>query len=159
MKKLLMLVLFVCFLAGLFAQVGFLGLYYGENYSTARSNLSNVGFILFKNWPVTKSMGLEDPDTYYQVDMYVNPSTSKLVGWCINFCDNLSEEDNEEILDEFIDLHGENFSIDEENQMIFWNLGGTKSLSLGCDDEGNLKVAVYYDEAYQSVFDRAEEKP
>ncbi len=159
MKKLVLILTFVCVLAGLSAQVGLLGLYYGENFSTARSNLSNVGFVLTKNWPVTKVMGLENPSTYYMVEMYVNPSTSKLVGWSIFYDENLSDEENQRILSDCIDLHGDKFTVDEENNMIMWNLDSTKSLCLGCDEAGNLKVAVYYDDANQSIFDRADERP
>ncbi len=159
MKRLMLLIVFVCVLGGLFAQVGLLGLYYGENYSTALSNLRNVDWVLVKNWPVTKSLGLENPETYYKVDLYVNPSTSKIVGWCVNYLDGLSEQEQADVLAECKDLHGDSYYVDNENNMVIWQIDSTKSLSLGCDEDGNLKVAVYYDEAYQSVFDRSEETP
>lgn len=159
MKRSLFIILFVVFIAGLFAQTGLLGLSFGQDYLEAKSYLTSNGFVIMKDWPVTKSFGFENPETYYMVEMYVNPETSKLVGWTVRFLENITTEQYDAIFAESILLHGGKCSIDKEQGMVGWNLDKTKSFTLSLDEKGNLSMGVYYDDNFASVMDRANETP
>ncbi len=159
MKKILIVLAFVLMILGLRAQTGLLGLYYGESFSVARTTLQSKGFMMIRNWPVAKEFALEFPTTYYLVTLYINPDTSRMVGWSISYKENLGEEVYQEIFGEVIDLHGGDWSTNEETRMISCVLDETKVCVLSFDENQELRKVIYFDEKYTSIFDREGEKP
>ncbi len=158
MKRFL-LVLIMTFLATLaLAQTGLLGLYYGESFYYARKNLEDKGYLLINNQSVIKQFGIDPAPSIYLVDLYVNPSTSTIVGWTLHYNEGLSEDAQRQVLNECISLHGKEYNVMEEENMIGWHLSDTRSMLIGCDKGGNLSVAVYYDDDYTYIFNQGEEQ-
>lgn len=155
----LLVLAFVLMVLGISAQTGLLGLYYGESFSVARSALQNKGFVMIKNGSVAKEFTLEFPTTYYLVTLYINPDTSRMVGWSIRYKENLTEDAYEAIYSECLSLHGEDYYVKEESRFIGWKLDETKTFMLGFDENRELNIAVYSDDNFTNIFEREGEKP
>ena len=93
------------------------------------------------------------------VALYVNPATTKIVGWSVYYADNQSVDFYTDFFKECLELHDVDYNIDEEQKMISWNLDKTKTFTIAYDEDDNIKVAVYYDDDYTYIFDKVDEKP
>jgi len=156
MKQLLLLTVLLILASAAFSQTGKMGLYYGENISSACKNLENQGYTMIYNVDVLRKYAKDTLQDACGIDLIFDPATQSLVGWTLNYDTSIEGDRQTAIVDDFVSLHGKDFSFLEEQQMACWGLGNSRSCSLGFDDNGNLAVAVYFDDAKVPFFDRSE---
>lgn len=151
-----MLTVLLILASAAFSQTGKMGLYYGENISAACKNLQNQGYTMIYNVDVLKKYAKDTLQDACSIDLIYDPATQCLVGWTLDYDTSIASDRQNEIVDEYVSIHGQDFSFLEEQQMACWGLGNDRSCSLAFDDNGNLAVAVYYDDSKVPIFDRSQ---
>lgn len=158
MKRFLFIAAFALLILNIFGQTGYLDLYYGENYASARKKLENKGFIIINNQNVLKKFTAEYYTDVYAVDLILNPRTDYLAGWTLYFNDKMSDAVEVEVANKLIEMHGNVFDIREDMNMLTWTFSDMRSLVVAMNSDGSINMAVYYDEKYNEVFEQSEEQ-
>lgn len=151
MKKLLIGILLLALGVGLFAEAGLLGLWYGQDYNSAKMALEGMGCTLTKENQNTRDFNVKNPVDCCNITLYLDEKQS-LAGWMLTFVDNFPESREAEVFNQCIKLHGSNYKILTDDNMIGWNLNQNRSLRLGFNENNKLKIAMYMDENQPDLF-------
>ncbi|MDY0152525.1 MAG: hypothetical protein RBS43_09670 [Candidatus Cloacimonas sp.] len=151
MKQVLILVLLLGIGVGLFAETGLLGIWYGQDYNTSRKILESKGYTLNKNVKNVRNFENQNAEDCYLVVLYLDKK-KKVAGWTLTFKKDLPEEMTHRFYAECILLHGTDYSVLAEDNVVDWQLDEDRSFKLGFDENNRLNVAIYIDDKHPELF-------
>ncbi len=151
LKKIIILILALGFVAGLSAQKGLFNLSYGISLSDADSLLALSGFF---------AEGSEEDAVKYYSDinefveaimLFVEPKSGLLAGWFVKYNMENGEDNDHLVIDRITNMHGETNHFDEDTQQLIWYLSTTRTLHVMYAVDGSL-TALYYDSHFPELF-------
>ncbi len=153
MKKLLLVLFVVLLPVSAFCQDGYCGLRYGESFAEARKTLEDKGYLMIFNRAELRKFAIDPTSDAFDVDLVIDPATETLAGWIVYFDVELPDESQTAAIERLKQLHGAHFVEDPESGILGAPLGEGRAVSVAFDDNGNLALFVYFDEARQDLFD------
>ena len=151
MKRIIIGLMLLGFCLGLMAETGLLGIWHGEDYSSARKSLESSGYTHAKNKLNVHQFTTNKDDAIYKVVLYLDRNKN-VAGWAVHFRNDLTEPQLAAIYEQCIQLHGNDYSVMQEENMVNWQLGEKRTFKLGFDDNDRLSVGLYKDDAFPELF-------
>jgi len=153
MKHLYLLVFALLLALSLSAQTGLFDISYDDSYEYELEALENWEYPFYLDYKADHEARFIPWDNDYvdSILLVLGSDNSAVVGWIITY-NPQEEEDIMDLVFEWAEYYHEDewIYLDEE-ECYFWDLGNSRSLSLGYDESGYL-VATYYDSDFDEFF-------
>jgi hypothetical protein len=147
MRKVFIIMALMALSAGLFAKAGLLGIWYGQSSNAVTKQLLKQGFCSVDEKPQSRTFVTDKATDIMKVEVFMSPK-QKLTGWKVYFKPALAEDKFYSILNECIKLHGKEYKMNANANIIGWNLDESKNFLLGFDDDQTLQFGSYIDSRF-----------